>query len=53
MEGIFICILDMFQFGKQEDVEEFLSYILDGLYEEMIIFIKFVNGIFIGKINIY
>lgn len=33
-----------FKLGKQEDAEEFLSYILDGLHEEMTTLIKFANG---------
>ncbi|XP_061189875.1 ubiquitin carboxyl-terminal hydrolase 10-like [Saccostrea echinata] len=33
-----------FKLGKQEDAEEFLSCILDGLHEEMSTLIKFANG---------
>ena len=39
----------MFQLGKQEDAEEFLSCILDGLHEEMTTLIKFANGAPTGK----
>lgn len=53
LEGISTCILDMFQLGKQEGAEEFLSYILDGLHEEMTTLIKFANGTPTGKTNIY